>query len=181
MLNSMLEFAQIKQFSEYMFVDDDVLGWKRRDNSKCTIEEIYQSAKEQMNEHNYGQVMVSFAGHNWMHKTGVTKENIGAWCMVLNNTYQLSKAGGYDKELKIFNDWDMSARLIKAGFRTACIYAYQFAHKMKSRDGGAAEIYKQNENMEVAADYLIAKYGDKAVRKVVEHGQTEVRFNWKKL
>lgn len=80
------------------------------------------------------------------------------------------------------NDWDFSARLIEAGYKTGRTNLTSFDHKMKSMTGGAEEIYKKKESVKEAAHIVADRY--KHAAKVVyneDHGLHEVRFNWKKL
>ena len=178
--NYMLNFAEKKNFKYYVFCDDDVFGFKRKDKKPASLNEFYQKGVKICDEKNYSQLMMSFAGHNWYYK-GKFKEKIGAWCCEINRTKNLKAVGGYDKELEIFNDWDISAVLILKGYTTACWYDYMFLHKMKSLKGGAMEIYKKQEKLKEAIKLLRIKYGKDCIREVKAHNQVEARFRWSLL
>lgn len=180
LLNQMQKFAKENNFKYYMFCDDDILGLMRKDKSKCHIDEIYEYCFNVAENNNYSQVMVSFVAHNWYEKKEI-KENIGAWCMFLNNTSMVESVGEHDEQLKIYNDWYISAMLIKSKFKNACIYNYMFNHKMKSQKGGAENIYKKQSILDNARDYLINKFGKHCIKEVEAHGQKEIRFIWRNI
>lgn len=180
--NFMLAYAQKMGFEHYCFCDDDVESIKHRyyPRSRISWESFFRDGVNLMDKEGYSQLMMSFAGHNWYYKRAI-KEKIGAWCVVINKTADLIAVGGYDENLSIFNDWDMSASLIKKGFKTACWYDYMFSHKMKSKTGGAEEIYKNQKIIDSAIERLQKKYGDQVVYTVNSHNQVEARFNWARL
>jgi hypothetical protein len=165
-----------------LFADDDIYGLKQRNGKPVDLNRFLFEAEEIMRKENYAQLMVSFAGHNWYVKDQKFKEKVGAWGMVFLDVEKITEIGGYDTRLKIFNDWDLSAKLIVRGFKTACWYDYMFLHKMKSKDGGAMGYYKDSDFMKVQCGYMLKRYGDKV--KVIfhkKHNQFEVRFKWNKL
>jgi hypothetical protein len=164
-----------------LFADDDIFGLKDRAGKKVDTATMIAEGEEIMKKKGYAQLMVSFSGHNWFVKDKV-KEKVGCWGMIFLDVKQIMEAGGYDTRLKIFNDWDMSARLIASGRKVACWYDYKFEHKMKSKNGGAMAYYKDENFMKVQCGYMIRRYGDKI--KVIfseAHDQFEIRFNWRKL
>jgi hypothetical protein len=177
LLNSMLKYAKENNIKEYFFADDDILGFGFRDKSSNLLKEM-EKMKE-IAKQGYSQVMMSFSGHNWYCQEEL-KEKIGAWCFILNQTDDLIKAGGYDEEIPIYNDWDISANLIKHGFKTACYYGAFFNHKMASGKGGAEYLYKKQETLDKAALLLTKKYGN-VLRTKKAHNQLEIRFDWRKL
>ena len=180
MLNSMLDYAKGKGIEYFAFSDDDISAFKVRPRGHANIDEMLTDCEKVVKEGGYSQLMVSFAGHNWYFK-GEIKEKIGAWCFIVTKTSDLLDVGGYDEVLPIFNDWDMSAKLIKTGFKVACYYKYMFVHKMKSMEGVASEIYKKQELIDSAIILLQKKYGEDCIKIVEAHGQKEARFKWSKL
>lgn len=180
MLNSLIQQAYADDQEYFMFCDDDILGFKHRNKKAFSMDEMFREGVQIMQKHGYSQLMVSFAGHNWFHQDQL-KEKIGAWCCFIGRTVDFLEVGGYDEQLPIFNDWDMSARLIRAGKTTACWYDYMFMHKMKSLKGGAEDLYKKTETTQLAIALLRERYGAECIRTVEAHGQIEARFNWKKL
>lgn len=180
LLNAMLARATSEEWPWFMFCDDDVRGFKWRPKGPADLNEVYRRAVIVGEERGYSQVMVSFAGHNWFYD-GDVKERVGAWCAIVQRTEDLVEVGGYDEDLPIFTDWDMSARLLLAGKMTACWYEAMFVHKMKSMEGGAADIYRHPEVLTSAIERLRDRYGEKAVRVVEAHGQPEPRFRWDRL
>lgn len=179
LLNSMLLYAVNNKFDHYVFCDDDILGFDFRVRATNLCHHIAIMEKIML-EKDYAQLMMSFKGHNWYYKEQI-KEKIGAWCYILNDTYKLTKVGGYDEGLRIYNDWDISAKLIKAGYMTACYYDAMFNHKMKSQQGGAFDLYKKQEVLDNAEKILRQKYGDKCIKNKIIHNQKEIRFIWSKL
>jgi len=179
LLNSMLNYAVENRFNKYIFCDDDIFGFKFRDIKSNLLNEIDKMYKL-IDDNKYTQLAMSFIGHNWYYD-GMVKEKIGAWGFIANFTKAIQSVGGYDENLPIFNDWDMSAKLIKLGYKTACYYDAMFIHKMKSREGGASDIYKHKELLEEAEEMLRGRYGDKCITNKIIHNQKEIRFKWSKL
>lgn len=177
--NQMLNYANKNDIKTYFFCDDDIFGFKFREK-KTNLNTELMRMEILLKDNNFSQLMMSFSGHNWFYKKNI-KKKIGAWCFVLNKVKDLLEVGGYDESLSIYNDWDMSAKLIRDGKETACYYNAMFEHKMKSQKGGAEIIYKKQGLMDVAKNILIEKYGDKCLREVIAHNQKEIRFNWNKL
>jgi len=177
LLNSMAAYARTMGYEYYWFLDDDITGFKFRNKSSTFATEI-QRMESLARSNGYSQLMMSFQGHNWYTKEDI-KERIGAWCCVLNKTDDILSVGA-DEELPIFNDWDLSARLIQSGKKTACYYGAMFVHKMKSHEGGAGAIYAKRTVVDMAIEILQRRYGS-AVKTVVAHGQREPRFRWGKL
>lgn len=180
MLNSILLKAIADDNQYYLFCDDDLLGFSWRDKHPFRMLEMFNRGVQIMEQHGLSQLMISFAGHNWFSKTDL-KFKIGAWGCFIAKADDLMAVGGYDVDLPIFNDWDISAKLILAEKKTACWYEPMFNHKMKSRAGGAQKLYEQKGTTEKAIAILKQRYGDKVIKEVQAHGQTEARFNWAKL
>lgn len=178
LLNQMNEYAYKNSLASYWFMDDDILSFKFRDKSSNLQTEL-NKMQEIAEKNKYSQLMCSFAGHNWYYE-GMVKEKIGAWCCILNNTNDIRKYALADEELPIFNDWDVSAKLIKNGLKTACYYGMMFVHKMKSQKGGAEMLYRNKEKTQQAIEILKARYPD-CIKIVTAHNQEEARFIWKKL
>jgi hypothetical protein len=181
-LSFIVERYYAKGFRYVLFSDDDVFGLKTRDNKRVeNIKEFLSEGVSIMEQHDYAQLMVSFSGHNWYEKRDI-KEDVGCWGMVFLDLEKIKSVGNYDTELKIFNDWDMSARLITAGYKTACWYKYMFEHKMKSKKGGAYDMYQHADFMLQQCKMMERKHGN-TVRIMYHerHQQYEIRFNWKKV
>jgi hypothetical protein len=123
---------------------------------------------------------MGFAGHQRFYRRSVDT-GVGAWCIVLNVVRDLDAVGGYDEDLPIFNDWDVSGRLLRSGRMTARMNGWLFRHKMKALDGGAADIYRSRATMERAITMLQRRFGEDVVRRVIAHNQPEARFRWSRL
>lgn len=190
MLNSMVQHALEIGQRHYMFSDDDVFGLTARESMNKKFHRIdgdlaasvLQKHMHLARDNRLAQLAVSFAGHSWGARRA-TDESIGAWGMFVADPAAAASVGGYDETLPIFNDWDLSAKLLLAGHRTARTNLLSFQHKMKSQPGGAQTIYDRAERVQQAAMELQARYGTEAVRvkHVAGHGLVEPRFNWKKL
>lgn len=178
LLNQMVKHAKEMGYEHFVFCDDDILGFKFRE--KESLNYHINKMIEISNEKGYSQVMMSFAGHNWYYE-GKIKENIGAWCFIVNKTSDILEVGGYNEEIEIFNDWEMSARLITFGKTNACYYDAMFVHKMNSQKGGAEYIYKKQEKLNTAIDYLQEKFGKECTKVIEKNGLRQIRFNWNKL
>jgi mRNA-degrading endonuclease HigB of HigAB toxin-antitoxin module len=165
-----------------LFADDDIYGLKTKKGNKLkNINKFLEEGLEILQENNYAQLMVSFSGHNWYTPDKI-KEYVGCWGMVFLDLKKIKEVGGYDTDLFIFNDWDISARLIRHGHKTACWYDYKFEHKMKSKKGGAFELYENNDFMLEQCKKMMAKHGPTI--KIIwskTHKQYEIRFLWKKV
>jgi hypothetical protein len=82
----------------------------------------------------------------------------------------------------VFNDWEMSARLLQAGYRVARTNLVTFEHRMRAMSGGAADIYTVAGSVRAAAEDLVARYPEAARVVWVEgHDLHEVRFRWSRL
>jgi hypothetical protein len=171
----------------FAFTDDDVTDLKQRqlvpgkfvrlpDPSAC-LQDLFSIAAQ--NE--LAQLAVSFAGQSW----GATvpfQHNVGAWGVHITDAQAVRAIGGYDESLPCFGDWDVSARLLQAGYRTSRTNLVTFVHKMKSQPGGAADVYARQDLVRDAAHRVAAKFpGCATVKYVPSHGLHEVRFQWKKL
>lgn len=172
----------------WLFLDDDILGFEERiedlklkkttDNK--VIKNIFFEMLERTKEENLSQLGMSFNVHNRFNENEIDY-NKGCWCCIINKSDDIENVGGYDKNLIIFSDWEISARLISKGYKTGILYNYAFNHQMKSKKGGAEFIYKNNLTKS-ACDYIKNIYGDVCDVKFNEpHKQYEVRFKWSKL
>jgi GT2 family glycosyltransferase len=173
----------------FFFVDDDVTDLK----SRATLADKFRRVPDVSLQGTLGELLglatdaglaqlaISFAGQSWAAKKAI-QENVGAWGAHLTDASAVRAVGGYDESLPCFGDWDMSARLILAGHRTARTNLVTFVHKMKSQPGGAADVYARRELVREAAHRVAAKFpGCATVKFVPSHGLDEVRFNWRKL
>lgn len=171
----------------FAFTDDDVTDLRLRDtladkftrvpDTECALASLFQIAQAE----DLAQLAISFAGASW----GAKKERqdgMGAWGVHITDARAVRAVGGYDESLPCFGDWDMSARLLQAGYRTSRTNLVTFVHKMKSQPGGAADIYARQDLVRQAAERVAAKFpGCATVKFVPAHGLHEVRFNWRKL
>lgn len=190
MLNAMARHALVNGIGNYLFSDDDVFGLVARRSMADRFQRVVGAdAMAILQEHitlarsnRLAQLAFSFAGHSWGTRVA-TQQQVGAWGMFVADARAIAAVGFYDETLPVFNDWDLSARLILAGHRTARTNLVSFQHKMKSQPGGAESIYQRAGVVEAAARTLQLRYGSEAVRvvRVQEHGLVEPRFNWKKL
>ena len=134
-----------------------------------------------MKDKNLAQLGISFVGHNWYFQKSI-KYNVGTWGMIFLDCEKLKSIGGYDENLMVFNDWDMSAQLIIKGYKIATWYDYFFKHEMKSKKGGAEFIYKKQKLMEEQCIKMRKKYRN--ISKIIfqkKHQLPEIRLDWKKL
>lgn len=171
----------------FLFSDDDVTAVK----SRARIEDKFSSLapedvpdwirrlRDEAAHYGLSQYAVSFAGASWGAKKALDKP-VGAWGVHLSNAEHIKSVGGYDESLIIFNDWELSARLITYGYWTGRTNLITFIHKMRGMKGGAEGIYEKKDEIRTAAERIVAKYPG-AARLKEAHGLTEVRFNWRKL
>lgn len=189
LMNQMADFTISRGQRYFVFTDDDVTGIKLRPNMmekfisiknyevKTALDALVSEAKKD----ELAQLTLSFSGQSW----GVKKafqDNVGAWGVHITDAWVVKKLGGYDEKLLIFNDWEMSARMIKCRHQTRRTNLLSFVHKMKSMDGGAQKIYEQKLAVRKAAERVQWLYPEACkVIYVPEHDLYEIRFNWKKL
>ena len=171
----------------FAFTDDDVTALKERQSvigkfqHVENVQETLDWLKRLTKLHGLAQLAVSFSGQSWAANKEMQMP-VGAWGVHITDAEAVKKVGGFDEQLICFGDWDLSARLIQAGYRTARTNLVTFVHKMKSFEGGAADVYKKKEAVKEAAHRVASKFPGAATVKYVEaHGLHEVRFNWKKL
>ena len=185
MLNAMLKYANEKGEKYYLFCDDDIYGLKIRKEKKLVrvkdVDKFLKQGESVMETFGFSQLGVSFQGHNW-YEEGLLKPNGAVWGMGFMNVRALTKIGGYDGKLAIFNDYEITARLLSGGYDNAIWYYYTFEHKMLGMEGGLDFIYKQKDKINGAIATLVQRYP--YATKVIKHEghqQNEIRFNWKKL
>lgn len=189
MMNQMVNAATELGQRYFIFTDDDVFGLKAR----ASLEEKFQrvSGDEARNllreavsfaqEHDLAQLAISFSGQSWSAKKAFVGPT-GSWGVYICDAWAIRSVGGFDEDLWIFSDWEMSARLIRAGYKCWRTNLLTFEHKMRGMDGGAAWLYEHKEKVSQACSQISTRYGEAVKIKWVEaHGQHEIRFNWKKL
>jgi hypothetical protein len=173
----------------YFFLDDDIKGFEKRneenklrkikDNKE--IKDMFDIIDLFISSENISQVGLSFNVHNRFCEEDIEYDK-GSWCALCNNAEDIEAIGGYELGIKIFSDWEISARLISKEYKTAVLYKYAFNHQMKSAKGGAEFIYKDNSIVDNACKFLREKYGDVCEIKFNEsHQMNEIRFKWKAL
>jgi len=190
MMNQMLKTANDMGLEYFVFTDDDVLGIKGRNNINENFKTLKpEGAKERINQlvelakkNDIAQLAVSFSGQSWGAKK-TWDEPAGSWGVYISSVKALRAVGGFDERLWLFSDWEMSARLIQAGYRVLRNNLLTFEHKMRGMGGGADWLYQNKAKVQEACQIIQTRYGENAVRiKWVEkYGQHEIRFNWKAL
>jgi hypothetical protein len=184
-MNEIVKFSRENGEKYVLFSDDDIFGLKKRERGKLRnmkggeTQEFLAKAEEIMKEKDLAQLAVSFIGHNWYEKESI-KSPSGCWGMVFLDVDKITEAGGYETYTKLFNDFELSARLLKKGYKTATWYDYAFEHKMDSMTGGAHDIYRKNEILKGYCKEIMKNYGDECKMIVSKTGKNELRFNWKK-
>lgn len=189
LMNFMLQLSHERGADYFVFCDDDLLDFQYRPSLDSKFERLRGESLlahlarlvEYARQGNLSQVAISFSGQSWGAKEA-WKVGVGAWGMHITNTKMALEVGGYDESLPIFNDWDMSARLLLAGYRNVRTNLHTFRHKMKSQPGGAESVYANQKMMEQANEAMAARYGKEARVSFNEaHQQHEVRLNWRNL
>lgn len=180
MFQHLLEQVHRDGHKYFLYADDDIFGFKNKDKTPFDMDTCFKEGVAICEEKGYSQLMISFQGHNWFSKE-ILKEKIGAWACFIGKTEDFLAVGGYELSLPLFADWEMSAKLITKGYKTACWYQPMFAHKMRGLKGGAEILYKDSSNVQRSIEIIKQKYGEEVVREVEAHGQKEIRFNYKLL
>lgn len=127
----------------------------------------------------WAQLAVSFNGI-WTATTEI-QEPVGSWGVHVTDAIAVREVGGYNEKLPIFNDWEMSARLIEAGYRCGRTNLVSFCHVMRTYEGGAQVLYDKPRIVKAAAQQLADRWPE-AARVVKAHGGlSEIRFSWKKF
>lgn len=189
LMNRIVDEADRRGHRYFVFTDDDVTDLR----SRPTVVDKFAPARgplaratlaalvEEADRDGLAQLAVSFSGQSWAAKQA-TVEPTGAWGVHVTSVDAVRAVGGYDEALPIFNDWELSARLLRAGHRTRRTNLVSFVHKMRSHDGGASALYDRAETIRAAAEDVAARYPEAAsVKFIPAHGLHEVRFNWRKL
>lgn len=190
MMNAMVSEAIKRNQRYFVFTDDDVFGLKTRPSlsekfSRVQNEEAraaLRGAVDMAARLEAAQLAISFSGQSW----GVKKaynEPVGSWGVYVCDAFAIKAIGGFDEDLWIFSDWDVSARLIKTGHRVIRTNLITFEHKMRGMEGGADWLYKNQEKVQQACRKLENRFGPEVVKVtwVEAHGQFEVRFRWAAL
>lgn len=127
----------------------------------------------------FAQLAVSFNGI-WTATTEI-QEPVGSWGVHVTDARAVAALGWYNEKLPIFNDWEMSARLIEAGYRCGRTNLVSFCHVMRTYEGGAQVVYDRPRIVRAAAQELADRWPE-AARVVTAHGNlAEIRFSWKKF
>jgi hypothetical protein len=190
MMNRMVETALKLGRRYFYFSDDDILGVKGRGKGTDKFrtlkpEEIvlqFSELEARAERDQIAELAISFSGSSWGNPREWV-EPTGAWGLYLIDAYAIQAVGGFDEDLWLFADWEMSARLIQSGYRCARTNLLTFEHKMRGMEGGADWLYKQKARVEAAVRKLHSKYGPEVCRVefIEQHQQYEIRFNWRKL
>lgn len=189
MMNQMVAEAMKRKQRYFIFTDDDVYGLKNRNGmvkkwdrlKDGATRKALQEAVEYAQSNDLAQLSISFAGASWGAKKALDS-HAGAWGVYICDSWAIKSVGGFDETLWIFSDWEMSARLIKNGYKCCRTNLITFEHKMRGMEGGADFLYKNKEKVTKACHQIASRYGDSVRIKWVEtHGQHEIRFNWKSL
>jgi len=189
MMNALCAYTLAQGERYFVFTDDDVTGLRQRVSLQHKFRGIppdrtrqaLTAAAHTAQEEDLAQYAVSFAGQSWGAGASRTTPT-GAWGVHVTDAVAVTEVGGYDEDLAVFSDWEMSARLLAAGYRTARTNLLSFVHTMRSEPGGAAHLYAQKERVKASAEKVAARYPDAArVIYVEKHDQYEVRFNWRKI
>lgn len=189
LMNQMARRAINQRQRYFIFTDDDVTDLRDRESvpgkfvrvQKDRLWAVLKTLVEKAEKLNLAQLAVSFAGQSWA-ATKTLHQPSGAWGVHITDARAVEKVGWYDESLICFGDWEMSARLMQAGYQCWRTNLVTFVHKMNSMQGGASEIYKKQEAVKSAAEAVARKYPHAArVKFVPEHNLHEIRFNWKSL
>ena len=185
LLNSMVDYTLENKEKYFLFTDDDIYGLKKKVGKKLikidSVDKFLEEGYIIIETLNLAQLGVSFQGHNWYWNNSL-KMNTAVWGMGIINAEIIKKIGGYCEKIKLFNDYEITARLLSCGYQNACWYDYAFEHKMKSKKGGAEFLYAKNQIVNEAVFYLNQQYPCcSRIIKHEKHGIYEIRFNWKKL
>lgn len=187
LMNHMIARTLARGERYFAFTDDDVTDLRERESVEQkfrraqSVSATLEALAAYATANDLAQLAVSFAGQSWAAKLAIQR-NVGAWGVHLTDARAARAVGGYDESLVCFGDWDMSARLLAAGYHTSRTNLVTFVHRMKSHDGGASDIYRRADAVRDAACRVAAKFPDAAqVRFVPGHGLHEVRLNWRKI
>lgn len=189
MMNQLVNYTLETGRRYFCFTDDDVYGMKYRATCEDRFARIQgdevrkrlHEALEKMKQLRAAQMSISFAAVSWSVKVQ-TQGPVGAWGVYLCDAQAVKTLGGFDETLWIFSDWEMSARLIQAGYPCLRTNLLTFEHKMKGMDGGAADLYKDQKRVHDACEQIRRRYPAACrIDWVEEHGQHEIRFNWRAL
>jgi len=186
--NALIDYTLKNKEKYYLFSDDDIYGLKKRitreKSETVKPEEIDIFLKEGeaiIKNFDLAQLSVSFIGHNWYYEKPIKMITQG-WGLVFIDAEKLKKAGGYDENLKMFNDRELTARLLLNGYKTATWNEYMFVHKMATQKGGLEVFYRNGELVKEHCIYLMKKYPDYCkIIKNDKHKMFEPNYSWNKL
>jgi hypothetical protein len=189
LMNSMVDYT-LERGDRYFFsCDDDILGLKKRTTGIKLIsidkpEDIDLFFKEGdifISAMDLAQLGVSFQGQNWYWGDPL-KLNTAVWGMAFLDAKAIKAVGGYITEVPLFTDYEITARLIKNGYKVGVWYDYAFDHKMKGIKGGNESFYKNQDIVNHSINYVSQRYPE--CTKIIfheNHGINEIRFLWNKI
>ncbi len=191
MMNRLLQECRSRGAKYLVFTDDDVYGLRDRFNiddkkfNKVTpdrCQQVISNLVDLCDFGGYAQLAVSFAANSWAAKRAYDPV-AGAWGVHVTSVDAALSVGGYDEQLAVFSDWDLTARMVMAGYRCPRTNLVTFEHKMRGMPGGAAHLYEQQEKVLNSARRVKMKLpeGSCEIKWIENHGQHEIRINWKKL
>ena len=171
----------------YLCCDDDIYGLKKRTTGKLEnvkeedIDRFLKEGESIIRTMELAKLGASFQAYNWTY-SGILKFNVPVWALVFIDAEAIKKCGGYDEDIKVLNDYEMQARVLSEGYRTASWYEFAFAHKMRTGKGGAEYLYDNNSVVDYACTKIFQRYKDFCKIIVKDnHRMNEVRINFKKL
>ena len=179
MLNALVDYTLNVGQKYLLFFDDDIQNVTRKDKKPFICEDFIKEGEKLMKEKGLAQLGVSFSGHNWYEEADLTERN-ACWGLVFLDAEVIKRIGGYDEKLVLFNDYEITARLLLKQKRVMSWYKYMFHHKMRGAKGGANTFYDQEDLVKKQILYLKGRYGD-YVRVIwhSKHKMWEIRFNWR--
>ena len=165
-----------------LFADDDITDLYVRGRG-CKLKPL--SAPEDLvralNEclaRGYSQATISYGPSNWMFR-GAHKTNTRAWCLW---AIDCSLTARCDPGAVPFEDYDLTAQILRAGRKNISLFRYAFACVPMATNAGGLQSYDRLGMMAPAAQHLQRKWGD-LVRLVHNKTRnvTEVQFQWSKI
>jgi hypothetical protein len=181
----MLATAQERELKYFVFADDDIFGFYERSSMAFSHKkaadpaELIEQCVEMADYMGLSQLSLSHKGTTWGAKK-IYQEPVGAWGVFVNRTDHVNLVGGFDQSLAIFNDFELSARLLNYGLRVGRTNLHSFDHTMRNVEGGLSFLYETEGATTEAVDELMHRYPG-LVRRKRAHDQDEIRFNWRKF
>jgi len=181
--NQILDYFRNKNKKYLFMIDDDIEGFIKKTekksieitNNKSELLLMFRELIFLLNFYYY--IGLLYGKEFFNHEQKIIKEKHWIWCFA---GYNLEKLGNikYDENLKIQEDMDFLAQIIKYKIPTAVFTKYAFITKINR---GIISTWRNQKNYFETYKYLAKKWGMQNVYCIKKENLYEPRIRWRNL